>query len=200
MANLSLGTGGAKLIKKHEGFSLKFYGDPYGYPTVGWGHLITKSKVFTKNTTGNPKDSLLTQEQADALSESLNLGYTSPISQSKANTFFADDTKSAVAAVNKLTLPTGQRFSQSQFDALVSLTFNAGPRVLETNDVEAMLANPHMYPTFAGKLSKSEIDDCSKLVSKAFSYDRNLQRRRNEEATLFCKGRKYNHKYPVYTL
>lgn len=59
MANL--GTDGANLIKSHEGFS---YRDPYGYPT------------------GNPNDSLLTQAQADALSKSLNPGYTSPISQS----------------------------------------------------------------------------------------------------------------------
>lgn len=48
MSNFSLGTDGANLIKKHEGFSLKFYGDPYGYPTVGWGHLITDTKVYKK--------------------------------------------------------------------------------------------------------------------------------------------------------
>ncbi|MEJ8548718.1 glycoside hydrolase family protein [Brevibacillus borstelensis] len=162
--------------------------------------MITKTKTYTKNTTGNPNDSLLSQAQADDLSKSLNLGYTSPISQSQANTFFANDTASAVAAVNKLVLPTGQEFSQSQFDALVSLTFNAGPGVLATSDVKAMLANAHIYPTFVGPLSQSQIDTCSKLVSKAFSYDRNLQKRRNEEATLFCKDRKYTHKYPVYTL
>ncbi|MNL47587.1 hypothetical protein D3C87_1703820 [compost metagenome] len=72
--------------------------------------------------------------------------------------------------------------------------------MLTTPDVIAMLANPHIYPTFKGPLSASQIDTCSRLVSKAFSYDRKLQRRRNEEATLFCKGRKYTHKYPVYTL
>lgn len=199
MSNLSLGTNGASLIKKHEGFSLKFYGDPYGYPTVGWGHLITNTKTYTKNTTGNPNDSLLTQAQADALSSSLNLGYTSPISQSKADSFFATDTASAVAAVNKLVLPTGCQFTQSQFDALVSLTFNAGPGVLATNDVKAMIAHPFIYP-FIGPLTSDQLDTCSKLVSKAFSYDRNLKVRRNEEATLFCKDMKYTHKYPVYTL
>ncbi|SDN00845.1 Phage-related lysozyme (muramidase), GH24 family [Paenibacillus jilunlii] len=175
---------------------MKFYGDPYGYPTVGWGHLITKTKTYTKNTSGNPNTSLLTQAEANALSSSLNLGYTSPISQSKANTFFTEDTAKAVTAVNKLKL----NFSQSQFDALVSPTFNGGPGVLETNDVKAMLAYKQIYPTFSGPLSANEIDTCSKLVSKAFSYDRKLQRRRIEEATLFCKGRQYTHKYPVYTL
>lgn len=184
----------------YAGFSLKFYGDPVGYPTVGWGHLITKTKTYTKNTTGNPNTSLLTQAEANALSSSLNLGYTSPISQSKADTFFSSDTAKAVTDVNKLVLPTGCQFSQSQFDALVSLTFNGGPGVLATNDVQAMLANPHIYPTFIGPLTTAQLDTCSKLVSKAFSYDKNLQRRRNEEATLFCKGSKYTHKYPVYTL
>lgn len=200
MANQSLGSGGADLIKSHEGFSLKFYGDPYGYPTVGWGHLITKTKTYTKNTTGNPNDSLLTQAQANALSTSLGLNYTSPISQSQANTFFTNDTASAVAAVNNLALPTGMYFSQSQFDALVSLVFNGGAGVLNTNDVKKLLEYNQVYPSFYGPLSNDEIDQCSKLVSKAFSYDRNLQRRRNEEATLFCKGQWYTHKYPVYTL
>ncbi|MEK3899723.1 lysozyme [Paenibacillus sp. FSL R7-0179] len=198
MANL--GAGGADLIKSHEGFSLKFYGDPVGYPTVGWGHLITDTKKYTKNTTGNPKDSLLTQAEADALSSSLNLGYASPISQSKANTFFTEDTAKAVSAVNKLSLPNGHTLSQNQFGALVSLTFNGGPGVLTTPDVRAMLAYKQIYPTFIGPRTTNEIDNCSKLVSKAFSYDKNLQRRRNEEATLFCKGSGYTHKYPVYTL
>ncbi|MBS5958329.1 lysozyme [Lacrimispora xylanolytica] len=200
MATNSLGTKGADIIKKSEGFSLKFYGDPKGYPTVGWGHLITKSKVYTKNKTGDPKDSLLTQKEADALSKSLGLDYTSPITQKKADAFFTSDTKSAVDAVNNLTLPSGSSFSQEQFDALVSLTFNAGSGVLKTNDVVTMLKDPKIYPTYTKKLSTTESDNCSKLVSKAFSYDKNLKTRRDKEATLFCTDMKYTHKYPVYSL
>ncbi|MGN7309180.1 glycoside hydrolase family protein, partial [Bacillus subtilis] len=119
---------------------------------------------------------------------------------SQANTFFINDTASAVAAVNNVTLPAGMSLSQNQFDALVSLTFNAGPGVLNTNDVKNLLAYKLIYSSFQGPRSQVELDNCSKLVSKAFSYDRNLQRRRNEEATLFCKGSGYTHKYPVYTL
>ncbi|MNW25393.1 Phage lysozyme [compost metagenome] len=191
MANLS--ANGATFMKGHEGLNLKFYADPKGFPTVGYGHLITKSKTYTPNTT-------LTQAQADALSKSLGLSYKSPITQSQANTFFTNDTASAVAAVNKVVLPAGMSLSQNQFDALVSLTFNAGAGVLNTNDVKALLAYNQIYPSFQGPLSTAELDNCSKLVSKAFSYDRTLQRRRNEEAELFCKGSRYTHKYPVYTL
>ncbi|MBB6018973.1 GH24 family phage-related lysozyme (muramidase) [Paenibacillus sp. JGP012] len=191
MANLS--ANGVAFMKGHEGLNLKFYGDIYGYPTVGYGHLITKSKVYTKNTN-------LTQAQADALSKTLGLSYTSPITQSQADTFFSNDTVSAVQAVNNLTLPAGMSLSQNQFDALVSLTFNAGPGVLNTNDVKNLLAYKLIYSSFQGPRSDVEKDNCSKLVSKAFSYDRNLTRRRNEEATLFCKGQPYTHKYPVYSL
>lgn len=191
MANLS--ANGATFMKGHEGLNLKFYADPKGFPTVGYGHLITKSKTYTKNTT-------LTCAQADALSKSLGLSYTSPITQSQANTFFTNDTASAVAAVNNVTLPAGMSLSQNQFDALVSLTFNAGAGVLNTNDVKSLLAYKLIYSSFQGPRSQTELDNCSKLVSKAFSYDINLQRRRNEEAELFCKGSGYTHKYPVYTL
>lgn len=188
-----LSTDGTNLIKKSEGFSLKFYGDPKGFPTVGWGHLITSAKVYTKNTP-------LSQADADALSTSLNLGYTSPITQSMADTFFDNDTARAIAAVNSLVLPANCQLSQNQFDALVSLTFNGGTKVLQTPDVVTMLTCVFIYPTYYVPLTQSEIDTCSKLVSKAFSYDINLQNRRNEEATLFCKGMQYTHKYPVYTL
>jgi len=198
----TLGIDGATLIKKYEGFSLKFYGDPYGYPTVGWGHLITDKTVYSnhKNTTGNPSDSLLTQAEADALSKSLSLGYTSPITQPQADNFFTSDTSDAVAKVNGLTLPSQQQFSKYQFDALVSLVFNCGDKVLQTPDVVNMLCYAPIFTTYTGNPTAAELDTCSRLVSKAFSYDPNLKPRRNEEATLFCKGMGYSHKYPVYTL
>jgi hypothetical protein len=44
------------------------------------------------------------------------LDYTLPISETKAETFFTNDTKSAVDAVNKLSLPSCAELSQTQFE------------------------------------------------------------------------------------
>lgn len=193
MSNLSLNTAGLNFIKEHEGLCLNFYADSYGYPTVGYGHCITKKYTYTPN-------SPLTQAQADALSANLSLDYCSPITQAKANALLSSDVKWAVDAVNGLILPTGCQFSQSQFNALVSLVFNCGSGVLLTSDVVAMYNCPNIYSSYARSLTAGQSDTCSRLVSKAFSYDRTLQKRRNEEATLFCSCENYTHKYPVYTL
>lgn len=194
MSNLVTSANGITFIKNHEGCKLNFYADSKGFPTVGYGHLITRSKTYTANTT-------LTATQCKELSDSLHLDYTSPITQTKADTFFAADLKEkAENYVNGLTLPYQQQFSVNQFDALVSLTFNSGQTVLYTNDVKAMLAYEPIYTTYPGNPTATELDTCSRLVSKAFSYDTSLKPRRNDEATLFCTGMAYTHKYPVYTL
>jgi len=155
------------MIKNHEGFCLSFYGDPKGYPTVGWGHCISQSYTYTKNTSSNLSTSLLTTAEATALKNALGLSYSSPITQSQADTFFNNDTASAVNAVNKLSLPAGHSFSVSQFDALVSMTFNCGSGVLQTSDVVAMLANTLIYPTYSGTRTTAQNDTCSRLVSNA---------------------------------
>ncbi len=195
MSNFVTSPDGKAFIKSHEGCRLDFYADSkYGYPTVGYGHLITTSRTY-------PVNSKLTAAQCKELTDSLHLGYTSPISMAKAEELFATDLKvKAEDYVNALNLPYLQQFSINQFDALVSLTFNSGLAVLATNDVQAMLAYEPIYTTYSGNPTAAELDICSRLVSKAFSYDTTLQSRRNEEAALFCRGMAYTHKYPVYTV
>lgn len=194
--NLSLN--GEKLIQGFEGFCLSFYADTVGYPTVGYGHLITRRRTFRRNTTGDPNDSKLTKAEAAALVKDFKLSYSSPISIDKAESLFLKDVKTAVAAVNAYNkIPSGCVLSQYQFDALVSIVYNGGPGVLDTHDMEAMLTNRKIY---AWNLTSSECDACSKLVSKAFSYDRSLKSRRNKEAEYFCQTKPYTHKYKVYTL
>jgi len=198
MANQSLSSNGKAFLQGFDTLCLQFYGDSKGYPTVGYGHLISRSYTYTKNTTGNPNDSLLTQTEANNLKQNLNLSYGSPITQAYADTLFTNDTASAIAAVNKLVPTQGGLLTQSQFDALVSLCFNGGSGALQTSDVKALLACPFMFTNLTSYAHDTDL--CSTLVSRAFSYDPSLKTRRNKEATLFCSSLRYTHKYPVYTL
>lgn len=61
MVQTNLSLNGEMLIQGFEGFCLSFYADSKGYPTVGYGHLITSKETFAKNKTGNPNDSVLTK-------------------------------------------------------------------------------------------------------------------------------------------
>ncbi|EKN62463.1 hypothetical protein P9E76_20120 [Schinkia azotoformans] len=92
-------------------------------------------------------------------------------------------------------LSCASKLSQNQFDALASITFNGGPRVLKTNDMVTMLNDPKVFPDFIGPLSRSDLNTLAEEVKKAFTYGlaQGLAPRRNREADLFCKGQKYTH-------
>lgn len=93
---MKIGTKGLDLIKGFEKLVLKVYNDGYGFPTVGWGHLV------------KPEDHL-------------KLGDTITVAQ--ANDFLVKDLAIAEKEVNsKVRVP----LNQNQFDALVSLIFNLG--------------------------------------------------------------------------
>ncbi|WP_238918199.1 lysozyme [Clostridium sp. YIM B02555] len=163
---------GIEFIKNEEGHKLYVYRDSKGNPTCGYGHLVVPGDNLQVGDT-------ITQEQADQ--------------------FFLDDlVNSTEGPINDLDCASD--LSQNQFDALASIVFNGGSGVLQTHDMRNMFNYPEIFPDFYGPLSDDEIDTCSRLVSKAFSYDRSLKGRRNREATLFCQGELYTHQYPVYTL
>lgn len=83
-------------IAAHEGFRGKIYKDPYGYPTIGFGHLLKEGEeeIFKNG---------ITREQALEL--------------------LKNDVYDAEKAVNLLVKVP---LTQNQFDALVSFTFNVG--------------------------------------------------------------------------
>ncbi len=85
-----------KFIALHEGFRDKIYKDPYGYKTIGYGHLIRENEeeLFKKG---------ITRDQALEL--------------------LKNDIYEAEKAVNLLVKVP---LTQNQFDALVSFTFNVG--------------------------------------------------------------------------
>ena len=89
---------GLALIKSYESLSLVPYHDSAGYPTTGWGHLLSREKW------------------AD-------LSQWTPITEHTAGIVLQDDLADAEHAVNTY---VKVELRQPQFDALVSFTFNLG--------------------------------------------------------------------------
>ena len=95
-----------KFLSSCEGFSGTAYVDSRGNCTIGYGHLLHMGSCT---------------DDDDALS----------VTQQVAMDQFAADVSTAVTALNNnLTVP----LTQSQFDAMVSLTFNMGMGRLQTHD------------------------------------------------------------------
>jgi lysozyme len=98
---------GIDLLTQWEGFELNVYNDSAGLPTIGVGHLLTRSEL----TSGK------------IIIGGVPVKYSGGITQQQAETLLGQDLGPTEAAVNggvKVTL------SQNQFDALTSFTFNVG--------------------------------------------------------------------------
>jgi lysozyme len=98
---------GLELIKQWEGFENQLYKDSAGLPTIGVGHLLTKSelssgKIFINGVPIQYAGGLTDQEVLDLLSQDVN--------------------PAAQVVNNKVTVT----LNQNQFDALTSFTFNVG--------------------------------------------------------------------------
>src|SRR3954463_8849553 len=96
---------GLDLIRRFEGFSPVAYICPAGYPTIGYGHLITKSDKgnFPNNIDELQAQELLRQDVAIA--------------------------ENAVLRLINVPLTNGQ------FDALVSFTFNLGSGAIQRSSL-----------------------------------------------------------------
>lgn len=100
-----------KMIKHHEGVRTKPYQDPIGLWTVGVGHLIEDGKKLPKEWNRE-----LTDEEVDAL--------------------LYKDLERFEIGVKRLTKVA---LSQSQFDALVSFSFNVGLGNLQSSTLRSKL-------------------------------------------------------------
>lgn len=98
---------GLNLLEQWEGFKLKVYKDSAGLPTIGVGHLLTKSeltsgKIVIKGVTVKYANGLTNQQVIDLLAQDV-----APVGQ---------------VVTKAVTVP----LTQNQFDALVSFAFNVG--------------------------------------------------------------------------
>ena len=98
---------GLSLLEQWEGFKLQVYKDSAGLPTIGVGHLLTKSELASGKIVIN----------------GVPVKYAGGLTQQQANDLLAQDLVPTEQAVNggvKVAL------NQNQFDALTSFTFNVG--------------------------------------------------------------------------
>lgn len=139
------------LIRKHEGFRSKPYRCPAGVPTIGYG-----STAYADGTPVRMSDAPITQRQAEQLLRATLLGYE-------------------VAVRDCVRVP----LSQSQFDALVSFAYNAGPQALRGSTLLRKL-NQADYAGAASEFGRWVNGDGKRLPG--------LVRRRADERQLFVDG------------
>jgi lysozyme len=98
---------GLELIEQWEGFKTTVYKDSAGLPTIGVGHLLTKSEL------SSGKISI----------DGIPVKYGNGLTAQQVTDLLAQDIQPAATTVNNnVKVP----LTQNQFDALVSFTFNVG--------------------------------------------------------------------------
>lgn len=137
---------GIALIKEFEGFSSKIYRCPAGLPTIGYGHVV------------RPEDVHL---------------FARGLSKANGEILLRIDLQKAEKAVLRL---INVPLSDSQFDALVSFTFNLGSGALQRSTLRRKL-NRGDYQSVPHELQRWVFANGKRLNG--------LTRRRNEEARLF---------------
>jgi RHS repeat-associated protein len=135
VSNLHVNDAMKQKIKQTEGLpgtkgdpALKVYKDGAGNLTVGWGHKVTAA-------------------------DGLKLGDT--IKTDQAQKMFDSDLSSKESSVaSTLTSNGGHQFSQGEFNALVDLTYNAGPGALSTSMSPSLMKdmNAGDYTGMSGQL------------------------------------------------
>lgn len=98
---------GLDLIKQWEGFKPDVYKDSAGLPTIGVGHLITKSE----------------QSSGNIVIGGVPVQYANGLTDQQVLDLLSQDVQPAEQAVNN---GVKVALDQNQFDALVSFTFNVG--------------------------------------------------------------------------
>lgn len=152
-------------IAKREGRHPTVYRDVAGKDTIGIGHCLTANEI----TAGTYRSVSLSNAEMDVL--------------------FRQDIADSEEIVNRFMKKHNIQYSQNQFDALVSFTFNLGDRFNSTNSQ----GKPTRFNTYM-KQYGADIDD--RLVSNLFANwhhangldIKGLYFRRIEEALIFTRG------------
>lgn len=122
------------LLETWEGVELKMYKDSAGLPTIGVGHLLTKSELASGQIFIGGKA----------------VSYTQGLTREQVDALLSQDLLPAEATVNKSVVVP---LNQNQFDALVSFTFNVGDEAF-INSTLLKLLNQGQYDQVPAQLMR----------------------------------------------
>lgn len=164
----------AKMAKPFEGLRLKAYWDPVGYPTQGYGRLLSRV-TFTEHVNNFIKTGSTKEEAIIAANLWLQTKYP-VLSEEKAEIWLKEDMLTAYNAVRRL-CPNLE--IPKCIAALVDFTFNCGAGNLQISNLRR-------------KVNRGELVDASLEFDK-WVYARGIKlpglvRRRQAEKQLFISG------------
>lgn len=128
-----------KLLQKSEGREANVYPDSGGAPTIGIGHLLTKSE----RTSGK------------IIIGGVPVKYSFGLTEQQIDDLCKQDVKSAVDTVNKMIKVS---LSQYQFEALVDFTFNVGNKAF-TDSTLLRLLNQGNYDAVPAQMRRWNKDN-----------------------------------------
>lgn len=129
---MQISENGLELLKQWEGFKLQVYKDSAGLPTIGVGHLITKSELSS----------------GKIVIDGVPVKYAGGLTDQQALDLLAQDVTPAEQAVNS---GVKVALNQNQFDALVSFTFNVGVGAFQSSTLLKVL-NQQQYSEVPAQL------------------------------------------------